>query len=282
MNSATILAGCLEGVKTQTWGNIETIVIDGHSKDATLEVAKKYGVLTLEYGPEQREPLQTTFGGPYQWNYGGANAKGEYLYLLASDIRLSSHVIEECVNLAEKGPYDALIIPEKSYGEGYWAECKRLQRSFFLGDPSMESPMFIRTTVWRELHGFDPSVGGYVDWDLTNRLVENHRRIGRIKSWAYHYEGNLQLPRLLRKKYVYGKATGRYLSKHNRRTLNVENLSRFSLLRPSYLKNVSKIIEDPKLGTGFVVMTISEYIVAAFGAVRGWIEQLGLVSGKKS
>jgi GT2 family glycosyltransferase len=247
-----------------------------------LEVAKKYGALTLEYGPEQNGPFQMTFGGPYQWNYGGAIAKGEYLYLLASDIRLSPHVIEECVNLAEKGPYDALIVPELSYGEGYWAECKRLQRSFFVGDPSMESPMFIRTSVWRELHGFDPTVGGYVDWDLTNRIVENHRRIGRIKSWAYHYEGNLQLPRLLRKKYIYGKATSRYLSKHNRRTLNVENLSRFGLLRPSYLKNVGKIVEDPKLGTGFVVMTISEYLAAAFGAIRGWIGQLGHEPEKNS
>src|SRR2546425_10940721 len=85
MNSARVLPECLEGVRKQTWGNIETIVIDGHSKDATLDVAKKYGALTLEYGPEQDGPFQKKFGGPYQWNYGGAFAKGEYLYLLASD-----------------------------------------------------------------------------------------------------------------------------------------------------------------------------------------------------
>ncbi len=281
MNSANMLDGCLDSVRKQTWRNLETIVIDGHSKDRTLEVARKYGALTLEYGPEQDRPFQTTFGGPYQWNYGGAIAKGEYLYLLASDIRLSSSVIEECVKAAEGEHYDALIIPEVSYGEGYWAECKRLQRSLFVGDLSMESPMFIRTDVWRELNGFDPSVGGYVDWDLKNRLVEIHRRIGRIESWAYHYEGRLQLPRLLRKKYVYGKATGHYLSKHNRRTLRVENLSRFGLLRPSYLRNVRRIVQDPKLGTGFVLMTISEYLAAAFGAVRGLTGQLGRESEKK-
>jgi hypothetical protein len=86
----------------------------------------------------------------------------------------------------------------------------------------------------------------------------------------------------LRKKYIYGKATSRYLLKHNRRTLNVENLSRFGLLRPSYLRNVGKIIEDPKLGTGFVVLTISEYLAAAFGAVRGLIGQSGHEAEKKS
>jgi hypothetical protein len=142
--------------------------------------------------------------------------------------------------------------------------------------------MFIRTSVWKELNGFDPKVGGYVDWDLTNRLIESHRRIGRVKSWAYHYEGRLYLPRLLRKKYVYGKATGRYLSKHNKRALNVENLSRFGLLRPSYLKNIGKIVEDPKLGTGFVVMTISEYLAAAFGAITGLIGHSSRQPEKKS
>jgi glycosyltransferase involved in cell wall biosynthesis len=269
MNSANTLPACLEGVKTQTWRNIETIVIDGHSKDDTQDVAKKYGAMTVEYGPEQNSPFQKTFGGPSQWNYGGAVAKGEYLYLLASDVRLSPNVVEECVTFAENGPYDAMIVPEVSYGEGYWADCKRLQRSFFLGDPSMESPMFIRTTTWRELNGFDPSVGGYVDWDLTSRLIESHRRIGRIESWAYHYEGRLNLSRLLRKKYVYGKATGRYLSKHRRNTLSLQSFSRFGLLRPSYVKNFGRIVEDPRLGPGFILMTMSEYLAAAFGALRG-------------
>jgi glycosyltransferase involved in cell wall biosynthesis len=272
MNSASVLQECLEAIRKQTWHNVETIVVDGHSKDNTRDIAKKYGAITVQYGPEQGAPFQRLFGAPYQWNYGTGLAKGDYLYLLASDIRLSPSVIEECVRLSEEGPYDALIIPEVSYGEGYWAACKRLQRSFFVGDSSMESPMFIRTNVWRRLNGFDPTVEGYIDWDLTSRLVGNHHKIGRIKGWAHHYEGRLQLSKLLRKKYVYGKATSRYFSKQKGR-LNPENIMRFSLLRPSYVRNFRKIVENPRLGAGFVIMTTSEYFAAAFGAIRGLAEQ---------
>ncbi len=272
MNSASVLQECLEAIRKQTWHNVETIVVDGHSKDNTLDIAKKYRAITAQYGPEQDAPFEKLFGAPYQWNYGSSLAKGDYLYLLASDIRLSPSVIEECVGLSEGGPYDALIIPEVSYGDGYWAACKRLQRSFFVGDPSMESPMFIRTKVWRQLKGFDPAVEGYVDWDLTKRLVGNHYKIGRIKGWARHYEGRLQLSKLLRKKYVYGKATWRYFSKQ-KGGLNPENIMRFSLLRPSYVRNFRKIVENPRVGAGFAIMTTSEYFAAAFGAIRGLAEQ---------
>lgn len=273
MNSASVLQGCLEAVRNQTWRNIETIVVDGYSKDSTVSIAEKNGAIAVRYGPEQDAPLQKLFGAPYQWNYGVNIAKGEYIYLLSSDIRLSPRVIEECVRLSEEGPYDAMIIPEMSYGEGYWAQCKRLQRSFFVGDSSIESPMFFRMAAWKELNGFDPKTQGFVDWDLTNRLLESQRKIGRIMSWAYHYEGRLQLPRLLRKKYMYGKATGLYFSKHSKRALTAENFSRFSLLRPSYVRNMEKILENPKLGAGFVIMTASEYVAAAFGAFRGLLEQ---------
>lgn len=274
MNSGRMLVDCLGALERQTWREIETIVVDGHSSDNTIEIAKKYGALTVVYGPEQQIPLQRVFGAPYQWNHGASLARGSYLYLLASDLRLSQPVIENCMTLAERDSFDALIIPEVSYGEGFWSECKRLQRSFFVGDQSIESPMFIRRSVWSRLGGFDPEVGGFVDWDLTNRLIENGYRIGRIQSWAFHYEGRLQLPKLLRKKYMYGKATTRYISKHRKTALTSNNLSRFGLLRPSYVRNFGRIVRNPKVGAGFAIMTASEYFAAALGAASEFLSDL--------
>lgn len=269
MNSALVLPGCLDSVRDQTWKNIETIVVDAFSRDGTAETAGKFGARIVRYGPKQDAPFQRTFGAPHQWNHGVALAAGDYIYMLGSDIRLSSTVIEECVNLAEMQKCDAVIVPEMSYGEGFWAQCKRLQRSLFLGDSSMESPMFISTETWRKLGGLDPNIEGYMDWDFTNRLEEKGFRIGRAKSFAYHYEGTLSLSRLLRKKYIYGKATGRYFAKYGRRLLTSKNFSRFGLLRPSYVKNLSRLLADPRLAVGFTVMTLSEYMAAALGAVRG-------------
>lgn len=189
--------------------------------------------------------------------------------MLGSDIRLSPKVIEECVDLADLQKCDAVIVPETSYGEGYWAECKSLQRSSFLGDSSMESPMFISSNAWRKLGGLDTTVDGYMDWDLTDRLEENGFKIGRSKSFAYHYEGNLRLSRLLKKKYTYGKATGQYFAKYGKTLLTTKNLSRFSLIRPSYVKNLPRLMANPRLAVGLTVMILSEYVAAAFGAARG-------------
>jgi glycosyltransferase involved in cell wall biosynthesis len=269
MNSASVLPECLESVRHQTWKKIETVIVDAFSTDRTVQVAEKYGARVVRYGPKQEAPFQRLFGAPYQWDRGAELAEGDFLYLLGSDIRLSPSVIEDCVNLAEEQKYDALVIPELSYGEGFWSKCKGLQRSFFVGDRSMESPMFIRMKAWKMLNGLDPRVEGYMDWDFTDRLVERQFRIGRVKSCAYHYEGELQLSRLLRKKYVYGRATNLYFSKHSKKLLTAEIFSRFSLLRPSYIRNLPKLLANPKLGAGFVIMTLSEYISAAFGALSG-------------
>lgn len=267
MNSASVVFDCLDSIRRQTWKNIETLVVDAFSTDRTVQVAEKYGAKVVRYGPRQDSPFQRLFGAPYQWNRGAVLAQGDYLYMLSSDIRLSPTVIEDCVNLAEEQKYDALVIPEVSYGEGFWTKCKSLQRSFFVGDKSMESPMFIKMKAWNLLNGLDPTVEGYMDWDLTNRLLERRLRIGRVRGWAYHYEGKLQLSKLLRKKYVYGRATNLYFTKHSRRFLTKEIFSRFSLLRPSYVRNLPKVLANPKLGAGFLVMTLSEYMSAAFGAL---------------
>jgi glycosyltransferase involved in cell wall biosynthesis len=273
MNSASVLSDCLDSIRGQTWKNIETLVVDAFSADRTVQLAEKYGAKVVRYGPRQDAPFQRLFGAPYQWNHGAALAEGDYLYMLGSDIRLSPTVIEDCVNLAEKEEYDALVIPELSYGEGFWTKCKSLQRSFFVGDRSMESPMFIKMKAWKELNGLDPRVEGYMDWDLTDRLAERRLKIGRVRSWAYHYEGKLQLSKLLRKKYVYGKATNRYFAKHGRRFLAKEIFSRFSLLRPSYVRNLPKMLANPKLGAGFLLMTMSEYMSAAFGALSAMADK---------
>ena len=269
MNSALLLPQCLDSITRQTWSAIETIVVDGFSTDNTIEVARRYGAKVFCYGPRQSEPYQRFFGTPYQWNYGAKLATGNYLYLVDSDMRLAPRVVEDCVNLAQRQRYDAVIVPEVSYGEGFWAECKSLQRSFFLGDSSIESPRFIRMGVWRLLNGVDSSLRGYLDWDLTDRLKEREFKIGRTRSVVYHYEGRLQLLRLIRKKYIHGRATSLYFSKHRKTLLTAENFSRFSIIRPAYIDNFRKLLANPKLAVGFLVMIISEYIAATFGAIKG-------------
>lgn len=269
MNSASLLPECLDSIKHQTWRSIETIIVDGFSTDETVKVTERYGTKVFSYGPRQSAPFQKVFGAPFQWNYGANHVKGSYIYLVDSDMRLSPSVVEDCVNLVEGQGYDAVIIPEISYGEGLWAECKSLQRSFFIGDNSMESPRFLKVSVWKLLNGLDPKMGGYLDWDLSNRLRERKFKIGRINSAVYHYEGRLRLAKLMRKKYIHGKMTSAYFAKQKGKLFTSETLSRFSLIRRSYIKNFRGLLANPQVGLGLIVMILSEYVAAIIGVISG-------------
>ena len=65
---------------------------------------------------------------------------------------------------------DALIIPEKSFGEGYWAACKAFERQFYIGDDAVEAPRVVRKSVFESIGGYDEALTGFEDWDFTRRL----------------------------------------------------------------------------------------------------------------
>lgn len=76
-NSAKTIERCLESIISQTYKNIEVLVIDGVSKDNTIDIVKKYSTVSLISEPDK---------GIYDaMNKGIALAKGEWLYFLGSD-----------------------------------------------------------------------------------------------------------------------------------------------------------------------------------------------------
>src|SRR5689334_15994468 len=85
--SAATLDQCLESVAKQTYKHIELIVVDNHSTDGTLAIAKRYTDKVFTKGPERSA----------QVNYGVSKAKGEYIYKIDSDFVLEPTVVEECV-----------------------------------------------------------------------------------------------------------------------------------------------------------------------------------------
>ena len=121
-NSAEFLENCLESIKNQSYKNIEVIVVDGNSKDKTIEIAKKYKTKIYNYSPRVK---LGTFDAPHKRNFGVKKAKGELVYYVDADMELSTNVIKDAVSLCIKG-YDAIIIPEDSFGIGIWAKAKNL------------------------------------------------------------------------------------------------------------------------------------------------------------
>lgn len=105
-NSVKTLKICLESLRKQTYKNIEINIIDGDSKDSTVQTAKKFGVDKIEIVP----------GSLLLARYQGVKiAKGKYTLIFDSDQVLEKTAIERAVNKMEKDKLDMLVLEEDVY-----------------------------------------------------------------------------------------------------------------------------------------------------------------------
>ncbi|OGH11572.1 MAG: hypothetical protein A3B38_02060 [Candidatus Levybacteria bacterium RIFCSPLOWO2_01_FULL_36_13] len=261
-NSAVFLDACIKSIKNQTYDNIEIIVVDNYSTDKTKEIAKKYTKLVFNKGPERS----------VQRNFGASKAKGEHLLFIDSDMELTPRVAQDCVKIIKEQriknadrKIGGIIIPEKSFGKGFWAQCKALERSFYEGVGWLEAARFFPKNVFNESGGYDDSLVSGEDWDLSQR-VEKKYQLGRIKSYINHNEGNLSLGTLLSKKMYYSKQLNSYSSK---KINNLKTKQQLSLIKryELFFSNPSKLFSNPLLGIGMLFMKTCEFAVGGIGYI---------------
>src|SRR3989338_5625100 len=102
--------------------------------------------------------------------------------------------------------------PERSFGDGFWAKAKILEREIHQGENYFEAARFFPQKLFWEFGGYDETLTGPEDWDLPQRLAKKHR-VGRIKSFILHNEGCPTLFKLAKRKYYYGLSAHQYLKK---------------------------------------------------------------------
>jgi len=251
-NSERFLENCLRSIKNQSYKKIEVLIIDGGSSDSTIEISKKYKTKILNYIPNV---LRGKFDAPYKRNYGARMAKGKYLYYVDADMELSKNVVKEAVELCHKNGVSAIIIREDSFGKGIWAKAKNLEKRCYWGDDTQEAPRFFLSSVWKKLGGLDEGLGGGGDdWDLYQKLLEEGYSVGRIKSIVKHNEGDLRLKHLIKKRFMYGRDSLKYIKK--RPTAAFKS---YSPLRIGYFKNWKLIINRPVDAAALIIMRVAEY-----------------------
>lgn len=192
-NSSKTLERCLQSIKNQTYKNIEIIVVDNNSIDKTKEIAKKYTDKVFNHGPERSA----------QRNFGVGQSKGKYLLIHDSDIYFPLESIKECVQIIEKEKSAALIIPERSIGNGFWSKVKAFERSFYVGNDLIEAPRFFDKKVYEIVGGYDEDLVAGEDWDLGIRLRKKGFKISRTKLFLDHDEKEATLLNFLNKKKYY-------------------------------------------------------------------------------
>jgi len=256
-NSAATLEACLTSIQGQTVP-AELIVIDNFSTDETPAIARRYASAFLQAGPERSR----------QRNLGASMATGSWLFFVDSDMVLAPTTIAECLDAARAG-IRAVIVPEVSQGQGFWAACKALERACYVGDDTIEAARFIEKRLFQELRGFDEELTGEEDWDLTARIRGRGLPVGRTATPLVHDEGRLRLAETMRTKFYYGRTMGRYLRKHPRAAR-----SQMTLFRPAFFRNGTLLRSQPLRTAGMFVMKTCEIGAGALGTVSGmWADR---------
>ena len=184
-NQATFLEQTLRSVLEQDYPNLEYIVIDGGSRDGSLEIIKKYAD-RLAYWQSQPDQGQTD-----AINQGFAHASGEILAWLNSDDLLLPGAVSAAVRALQAHPEaamvygDALLINAEGKTIGKFpaaqTDYRKLRRGY-VHIPQQAS--FFRAEFWRQVGPLDVSFYFAMDYDLWVRLAALAPLVYVPQLWA--------------------------------------------------------------------------------------------------
>ncbi len=165
-NIATTLALIQNNIASS---NIEIIVVDGGSKDQTVSIAKKLGVIVIE------SPIK---GRAQQMNAGAAVATGDILLFLHADTKLPDNYEQLITDTLRQprviaGAFElAIDSPRKSLR---LIEALVKMRSHFWSLPYGDQALFMKRSTFDQVGGF-PDLAIMEDFVLVTRL----KRQGKI------------------------------------------------------------------------------------------------------
>lgn len=175
-NSEKYIKDAIESVIHQTYSDIEYIIIDGGSKDATCEIVKSYGSRITKFISEPDQGIYDAM------NKGLKMAGGDYLGILNSDdFYIHNKAIESVVDELRIQNTDSLFadliyIDNKSGNQvRYWKSGSFKKNSFKRGWHPPHPTFFVKNDVYRKFGYFSPDFKLSADFELMLRLLERYQ-----------------------------------------------------------------------------------------------------------
>ncbi|MBW4360348.1 glycosyltransferase family 2 protein [Flavobacterium taihuense] len=179
-NSATTIEKTILSVASQTYVNIEYIIVDGNSKDNTLEILKKHENKISKWISEPDKGLYDAM------NKGVAMATGDLIGILNSDDTFHSNtVIEDIVNFHKKNDIEASvgnIVQHREngkivrlYSSKYWTP-EKLTIGFMPPHPSI----FFKAALFNKFGNYDLGFKIGADYELITRFFLRNKIV-----WEY-------------------------------------------------------------------------------------------------
>lgn len=176
-NSEKHIKSAIESVINQSYNNIEYIIIDGGSKDKTVDIIKSYGSKVNQLISEPDKGIYDAM------NKGLQMATGDYLGILNSDdFYIHNEVISMVVNeLLEKKTdslFADLIYVEEEHPEiqvRYWKSQPFVKGSFQKGWHPAHPTFFVKNEIYKKLGYFSMDFKLAADFELMLRFLEKHQ-----------------------------------------------------------------------------------------------------------
>ncbi|GFH99791.1 PGL/p-HBAD biosynthesis glycosyltransferase [Bacteroidaceae bacterium] len=169
-NSSATLREALSSVLNQSFQGWECIIVDGASKDNTIEIMEEY----CEKDARFRYVSEPDNGIYDAFNKGWRLAKGQWIQYLGSDDKLTKDGLK---NMHLEKYLDYPIVT----GDVYVMKLdgtNKLLRS--VGYGGCHQGKFTRRNILKEMNGFDESFTILADSDLMNRMKHHGYRIMNI------------------------------------------------------------------------------------------------------
>ena len=166
-NAGSSIRKTIESVASQSYKNIEYIVIDGGSRDGTLDILKK-----------NREKISTLIrepdGGIYEaMNHGLTKATGDILFFLNSgDVCANSTVIERIAQAYRKRPVDIM------FGDAVVGACVKEHGEslpyYLYKNTITHQALFAKRSVFEKYGSFDTRYKVLADLEWEVRMLVFH------------------------------------------------------------------------------------------------------------
>ena len=179
-NSEKTVKDTLDSILNQTYKDIELLIVDGKSKDNTLEIVRRYEKMfqgKLRYISEPDKGIYDAM------NKGIRMATGDVVGILNSDdLYMDNKVLEDIANAFNQNNVDAIygnliFVEEHDTNKVVrtWKGSQYYPESFLNGWHPAHPTFYVRREVYEKYGVFDISFNVSADFELMLRFIEKHR-----------------------------------------------------------------------------------------------------------
>lgn len=185
-NYADYLPEAIQSARTQTYKNIEIIVINDGSTDNTDEVARKYAD-NIRYVSRENKGIVATR------NEGVSLSRGQYIIQLDADDWLDKNYVQETLATAQRTKSDIVYTQAHIFGRvDFITDYPRFNLEYLKHNNFIHASSLVSKKLFAD-HQYDNYLGdkGYEDWDLYLDACMDGARAVLAENTLLHYRKHM-------------------------------------------------------------------------------------------